>query len=86
MKTVLLFLGLLGGPVVGGWLGSAPVPAVAGRVAPAATVYVCMSKGSVAYHDNDNCAGLNRCTHEVRAMSVADAQELGKRACQKCYQ
>jgi len=48
-------------------------------------VYVCMSKGSVAYHNSDRCSGLNRCTHTVKAMSVADAQDLGKRACQKCY-
>jgi hypothetical protein len=50
-----------------------------------ATVYVCVSKSSVAYHSRDNCAGLNRCSHEVRAMSVTDAQQLGKRACRKCY-
>jgi len=49
------------------------------------TVYVCMSKGSVAYHNRDNCAGINRCTHEVKCMSIAEAQGLGKRACMKCY-
>jgi hypothetical protein len=59
-------------------------PAVASAAAESA-VYVCMSKGSVAYHSSDRCAGLNRCTHTVKAMSVGDAQELGKRACQKCY-
>jgi hypothetical protein len=48
-------------------------------------VYVCLSKSSVAYHSSDRCAGLNRCTHEVKAMSASDAQNLGKRACQKCY-
>jgi hypothetical protein len=49
------------------------------------TVYVCMSKGSVAYHSSSDCAGLNRCTHEVKSLSTAQATELGKRACQKCY-
>jgi hypothetical protein len=48
-------------------------------------VYVCMSKSSVAYHSRDNCAGINRCTHEVKTMSAADAQRIGKRACMKCY-
>jgi len=48
------------------------------------TVYVCMSKGSVAYHSSDRCAGLNRCTHTVKSMTAADAQEIGKRACMKC--
>jgi hypothetical protein len=49
------------------------------------TVYVCMSKGSVAYHSSSDCAGLNRCTHEVKSMSAAQAAQIGKRACQKCY-
>ena len=48
-------------------------------------VYVYMSKGSVAYHSRDNCAGINHCTHEVRRMSVVEAQGLRKRACTKCY-
>jgi hypothetical protein len=52
---------------------------------PNAAVYVCMSKSSVAYHSRDNCAGLNRCTHEVKSMSVGTAEEIGKRACMKCY-
>lgn len=50
-----------------------------------AAVYVCMSKGSVAYHSSDHCAGLNRCSHEVKAMTADDAAQLGKRACLKCY-
>ncbi|KUG08503.1 hypothetical protein [Solirubrum puertoriconensis] len=71
------------------WVG-APVPVVrqmlqARATASAQTVYVCISKSSVAYHSSDGCAGLNRCTHEVRAMSVSAAQDMGKRACQKCY-
>jgi hypothetical protein len=49
------------------------------------TVYVCMSKGSVAYHSSSDCAGLNRCTHEVKSMSAAQATQIGKRACQQCY-
>ena len=52
---------------------------------PTEIVYVCMSKGSVAYHSRGNCAGINSCTHEVKRMSAADAQGLGKRACLKCY-
>ena len=48
-------------------------------------VYVCISRGSVAYHSRDNYEGINRCSHEVKRMSVADARVLGKRACMKCY-
>ncbi|UYZ59679.1 hypothetical protein [Hymenobacter latericus] len=71
------------------WAG-APAPAarqayITRPAATAQTVYVCVSKSSVAYHASDDCPGLNRCTHEVRAMAVGAAQEMGKRACQKCY-
>ena len=55
----------------------------AGRIAT--TVYVCMSKSSVAYHSSDKCAGLNRCNHEVKQVSTSEAQGLGKRTCMKCY-
>ncbi|AYA35991.1 hypothetical protein D3Y59_02320 [Hymenobacter oligotrophus] len=82
MFNALMLAGLL-------WVG-APAPtarqALVNRpAATAQTVYVCISKSSVAYHATDDCAGLNRCTHEVRAMAVGAAQEMGKRACQKCY-
>ena len=60
-----------------------PKPRVA--VQPTETVYVCMSPSSYAYHSSDKCNGLGRCTHEVKTMSAADAQGLGKRACRKCY-
>ncbi|WBA44290.1 hypothetical protein [Hymenobacter canadensis] len=50
-----------------------------------AAVYVCMSKGSVAYHATNECSGLNRCNHEVQSMSTTAAEELGKRACLKCF-
>jgi hypothetical protein len=61
----------------------ASTPTATGR--PAATVYVCMSNTSYAYHSADNCSGLNRCSHEVKAMSAEAAAKLGKRACRKCY-
>ena len=64
---------------------AAPAHVAAAAPAPAATVYVCMSKNSVAYHSRDNCGGLSRCSHEIKSMSTAAAGELGKRACQKCY-
>jgi hypothetical protein len=44
-----------------------------------------MSKTSYAYHGSGDCKRLNRCTHEVKAMSAAEAQKLGERKCQKCY-
>jgi hypothetical protein len=49
------------------------------------TVNVCMSPTSYAYHSSDGCNGLNRCTHEVKALREAEAQKLGKRKCLKCW-
>ncbi|RSK46100.1 hypothetical protein [Hymenobacter perfusus] len=48
-------------------------PTVVSATVAESAVYVCMSKGSVAYHISDRCSGLNRCTHTVKAMSVSDA-------------
>gem|GEM_PF-1093636 len=63
-----------------------PVLALVTRPAqPAATVYVCMSPTSYAYHSSDGCSGLNRCSHPLKAMPTAEAEKLGKRACRKCY-
>ncbi|MDO7884270.1 hypothetical protein [Hymenobacter cheonanensis] len=42
-----------------------------------------MSPTSYAYHSSDGCSGLNRCSHPLKAMPTADAEKLGKRACQK---
>ena len=78
---LLLLLGslLLASPV------TAPLTTPTTRTVKVETVYVCMSKTSYAYHSSSNCSGLNRCTHEVKSMSAAAAQELGKRTCKKCY-
>ena len=78
---LLLLLGslLLASPA------TSPLSAPAPRSVRVETVYVCMSKTSYAYHASSNCSGLNRCTHEVKPMSAAAAQELGKRTCKKCY-
>jgi integrase/recombinase XerD len=36
------------------------------------------------YHTSDHCSGLNRCTHEIKGMSIADAQKMGKTPCHIC--
>ncbi|MBS1686189.1 MAG: hypothetical protein JSS76_15705 [Bacteroidetes bacterium] len=48
-------------------------------------VYVCDSKGSVAYHNSKNCRGLQACKHEIKTISEAEATQLGRRRCQICY-
>jgi hypothetical protein len=48
-------------------------------------VYVCMSKTSVAYHSTKTCNGLNSCSHEIKSLSIQEAENYGKRPCKKCY-
>ncbi|HTF06245.1 MAG TPA: hypothetical protein VK826_19575 [Bacteroidia bacterium] len=49
-------------------------------------VYICNSEGSVAYHNKTNCKGLQKCTHEVLTVTLADAQgKYSRRACKLCY-
>ncbi len=51
-----------------------------------ADVYVCYSATSVAYHSNQNCKGLSRCTHKIIAVSENDAiKKYQKRMCKWCY-
>jgi hypothetical protein len=54
---------------------------------PTATpkVYVCGGGSAYAYHRSEGCAGLNRCSHGVSAVTVADAETMGRRPCKKCY-
>ncbi len=49
------------------------------------TVYICVSKNAVAYHSNQNCRGLNKCTHEIKNVNISKAKDMGYRACKICY-
>lgn len=63
-----------------------PNAATASRPAAAApNVYVCGGGSAYAYHRYDGCAGLARCSHGVSAVTVAEAQGMGRRPCKKCY-
>ncbi|HEX5155148.1 MAG TPA: hypothetical protein VFW07_27080 [Parafilimonas sp.] len=54
--------------------------------AKAEYVYICDSNTAYAYHKTKDCSGLNRCTHEIRKITKADAiNEYGRRACKVCY-
>ncbi|MCB0479271.1 MAG: hypothetical protein KDC84_13975 [Crocinitomicaceae bacterium] len=44
-----------------------------------AAVYICVSSGATKYHYNRNCHGLNRCTHEIRKVSLTEARSKYKR-------
>jgi hypothetical protein len=55
------------------------------RPAASPKVYVCGGGSAYAYHSSDNCNGLNRCSHGVSAVTVAEAEGMGRRPCKKCY-
>ena len=48
-------------------------------------VYVCGGGSAYAYHSSEGCAGLNRCSYGVSAVTVAEAEGMGRRPCKKCY-
>ena len=58
---------------------AAPVPTTAPRV------YVCDGGSAYAYHSSESFAGLNRCSHGVSAVTVAEAEGMGRRPCKRCY-
>ena len=49
-------------------------------------VYICDSPNAIVYHQSKTCSGLQRCKHEVKIVTLADAQNIyGRRACKICY-
>jgi hypothetical protein len=49
-------------------------------------VYICDSQTANAYHSNQSCRGLNRCTHAVVKVTKKEAEEKYDRVkCQMCY-
>lgn len=45
------------------------------------TVYICLSPGAKKYHYDRGCRGLNNCTHEIKSVSVGDAESRGLDLC-----
>jgi hypothetical protein len=58
-------------------------PRLAAQSSP--RVYVCGGGSAYAYHNSNNCNGLNRCSHGVNAVTVAEAEGMGRLPCKKCY-
>lgn len=48
-------------------------------------VYVCGGGAAYTYYNSEGCAGLNRCSHGVSAVTVAEAEGMGRRPCKKYY-
>ncbi len=49
------------------------------------TVYICTGPKAEVYHSKSNCRGLNRCSGDVRKVTLSKAIEMGRRACKICY-
>jgi hypothetical protein len=50
-----------------------------------AVVYICNGPKSYAYHSHARCSGLNNCSTQIYAINQSEAQNRGRRVCQKCY-
>ena len=48
-------------------------------------VYVCTGKGAKVYHCCKSCKGLNRCSKQVKEVSLEEAKRIGRRECKLCY-
>ena len=49
------------------------------------TVYICTGPKAEAYHSKSNCRGLNRCSGDVKKVTLAKAVQMGRRACRICW-
>ncbi len=49
------------------------------------SVFICVSRTGHKYHTDQSCRGLNRCTHEIRKVTKAQAIKMGYSACKICY-
>lgn len=49
-------------------------------------VWICMGPKAYAYHSRRSCSGLNRCSCEIKKVTLAEAKRLGRgKRCGKCY-
>jgi hypothetical protein len=48
-------------------------------------VYICTGPKAKVYHSSSTCKGINRCSGDVVGVSLAKAEEMGRRACKICY-
>ena len=48
------------------------------------TVMICVSSTAHKYHAK-RCRGVKACTHEIKKVTLAEAEDLGKTPCGFCY-
>lgn len=49
------------------------------------TVYICNGSSSKRYHATDECRGLCNCRGGVKAVTLSQAEKMGRTPCQICY-
>jgi uncharacterized protein YceK len=50
------------------------------------TVYICTGGYSKRYHATRSCKGLRNCGGTIKAISIEDAEEMGRTPCRICYE
>lgn len=48
-------------------------------------VYICTGGSSERYHASDDCRGLCRCKGDIKGVTMAEAQDMGRTPCKICY-
>lgn len=48
-------------------------------------VYICTGKSSKRYHSTKECKGLGNCGGRVIALTLTQAEKMGRTPCQICY-
>lgn len=49
------------------------------------TVYICTGPKAQVYHSSATCRGMNRCSEEIKAISLANAEKMERRKCKICW-
>lgn len=47
-------------------------------------VYICTGGSSKRYHYDPDCRGLSRCTGDIEAISISEAEDIGRTPCRLC--
>lgn len=48
-------------------------------------VYICTGNNAYRYHNSKNCRGLNRCSADIKSVSLEYAKSIGRSPCKICY-
>lgn len=52
----------------------------------AKVVYICTGSYSKRYHSTRSCKGLRNCGGSIKAISIEEAEQMGRTPCQLCWE